>query len=54
MLYLSALEDCERKNCDLGEILRETRRGTIPYLKKEPDEPTFQEILRILNVDKKD
>jgi hypothetical protein len=48
MLYLSALEDCEKKGHDIKYILREVEQGTIPYIKKERDEPTFQEILRVL------
>jgi len=48
MLYLSALEDTERKGYDLDELLREIKQGIIPYLKKERDEPTFQAILLAL------
>ncbi len=48
MLYLSALEDAERRGYNLKELLQEVEQRTIPYLKKERDEPTFQEILKVL------
>ena len=48
MLYLSSLDDCESNGHDLSAVLREVEQETIPHLKKETDEPTFQEILRIL------
>ena len=48
MFYLSALENCEQKGYDIDDILREVERGTIPFIKKEQNEPTFREILKVL------
>ena len=47
-LYLSALDDCEKRGYRLNELLSGIEEATIPYLKKEKDEPTFKEILRVL------
>ncbi len=52
-LYLSALKDyAEEVNYDSNKIRRlldKIASSTIPYLKKEKDEPTFLTILRTLN-----
>jgi hypothetical protein len=47
-LYLSSLEDFEQRGYDLHELLPEIQQSTIPYLKKERDEPTFREIMKVL------
>jgi hypothetical protein len=49
MFYLSALEDSEKKGHNLKKLLSEIRESTIPFIKKEKDEPTFREILKVLN-----
>ena len=48
MLYLAALEDYEKLRHDVGEVLTEIRKRKIPYLKKELNEPTLEEILNVL------
>src|SRR3989344_8020996 len=47
-LYLSALDDFESRGYDVLELLPEIQQSTIPYLKKERDEPTFREIMKVL------
>ena len=47
-LYLSALEDVEKEGHNIDELLRDIEEATIPYIKRERYEPTFQEILRVL------
>jgi hypothetical protein len=47
-LYLSSLDDYEKKGYNIVDLLPEVENATIPYLKKERDEPTFQEILKVL------
>lgn len=47
-LYLSSLEDFEQRGYDVSEVLPEIQESTIPYLKKERDEPTFREIMKVL------
>jgi|TARA_B100000315_G_C14474957_1_gene540168 hypothetical protein len=47
-LYLSSLEDFEQRGYNVGEVLPEIQESTIPYLKKERDEPTFREIMKVL------
>lgn len=48
MLYLAALEDSEKMGHDIDKVLQEVKEGKIPYIKRESDEPTFREILRVL------
>ncbi len=53
-LYLSSLEDFEQRGHDVSKLLPEIQQSTIPYLKKEKDEPTFREIMKVLQRDKRD
>jgi len=48
MLYLAALDDTVKQGYDLDSILAEVRKREIPYIKKEANEPTFKEILKVL------
>lgn len=47
-LYLASLEDFEQRGYDVSELLPEIQKSIIPYLKKERDEPTFREIMKVL------
>jgi len=47
-LYLSSLEDCEQNGFDILKLLPQIQESTIPYIKKERDEPTFREIMKVL------
>lgn len=47
-LYLSSLEVFEKSGFDVSELLPEIQKSRIPFLKKEKDEPTFREIMKVL------
>ena len=48
LLYLSSLDDCERLGHTIDDILLAIKHGVIPTIKKELNEPTFEEILAVL------
>ena len=48
LLHLCALEECEQQGLNLEEILQQIRTHNIPSLKHEPEEPSFNEILKVL------
>lgn len=50
-LYLCALDDCEREGANIELLLQRISEERIPFLKKEPDEPTFDAILAVCKKD---
>lgn len=48
-LYLAALDSCDREGIPIPELLPKIRDATIPPIKREAREPTFELLLRYLN-----